>query len=253
MADLVDSRTQHRLPGVEPGLLHGSLREGGFGLLPVPEHVYACHAKWLCRTLRALLQAATADISRDPAKIILPDATDLPGGVGPPRQRPDPMWLLLAANALKVCNPSVPPLQILLCAAYSTPTYRALGWVTDVEGQTYLLPCGFLQLLAGAAGALGGMQQQVRQPPTTPLLCSTRMQSAPCSSSAPCLVHSWSLLARGLSGVDTMWASPIPVGMWQFANITASQGFARYSWRVLALPGGNDTPNSCSRPSVVKP
>jgi hypothetical protein len=45
MADLVDGRTQRRLPGVEPGLLHGSPREGGFGLLPVTEHVHACHAK----------------------------------------------------------------------------------------------------------------------------------------------------------------------------------------------------------------
>jgi hypothetical protein len=45
MADLVDGRKQHRLPCVEPGLLHGSPREVGFGLLPVPEHVHACHAK----------------------------------------------------------------------------------------------------------------------------------------------------------------------------------------------------------------
>jgi hypothetical protein len=107
MADLVDGRTQHRLPGVEPFLLHGSPREGGLGLLPVTEHVHACHAKWLCRTLRALLQSATADRVRDPAEILLPDATDLLGVVGPPRQHPGPMWLQLAANALKMCNPSV--------------------------------------------------------------------------------------------------------------------------------------------------
>jgi hypothetical protein len=44
MADLVDGRTQHRLTGVEPCLLHGSSREGGFGLLPVTDHVHACHA-----------------------------------------------------------------------------------------------------------------------------------------------------------------------------------------------------------------
>jgi hypothetical protein len=111
----------------------------------------------LCRTFSALLQAATADAAQDPAEIILPDATDLLGGVGPPRQRPDPIWRPLAANALKVCNPSMPPLQTLLCAAYSTRTDRAIGWLTDVEGQTHLLPCGFLQLIAGAAGALGGM------------------------------------------------------------------------------------------------
>jgi hypothetical protein len=85
------------------------------------EHVHACHAKWLCRTLRALFQAATVDIARDPAEIILPDATDLLGGVGPPRQRPDPMWLPLAANALKVRNPlhappADPPLHRLIHA-----------------------------------------------------------------------------------------------------------------------------------------
>jgi hypothetical protein len=39
MADLVNGRTQRRLPGAEPGLLHGSPLEGGFGLLPVTEHV----------------------------------------------------------------------------------------------------------------------------------------------------------------------------------------------------------------------
>jgi hypothetical protein len=148
------------LLGVEPGLLHGSPREEGCGFQPVTEHVHACHAKWLCRTLRALLQAATAGIARNPAKIILPDATDLPGGVGPPRQGPDPTWLPLVTKALKVCNPSMPPLQTLLCAASFTPTDRALGWFTDVEGQTYLLPCGFLQLIAGTIGALGGMLQQ---------------------------------------------------------------------------------------------
>jgi hypothetical protein len=132
MADLVDGRTQRRLPGVEPSLLYGPLRERGFGLLPVTEHDHACHAKWLCLTLSTLLQAVTTDVARDPAEIILLDATDLPGGVGPPRQRPDPIWLPLAANALKMCNPSMPPLQTLLCAAYSTPTDRALGWLTDV-------------------------------------------------------------------------------------------------------------------------
>jgi hypothetical protein len=109
MTEIVDGRTQHRLPGVGPALLHGSPHDGGFGLLPLPRHVHACHAKWLCRTLRALLQATTADVTQDPAEIILPDITDLPGGVGPPRQRPGSLWLPLAANALKVCNTSMPP------------------------------------------------------------------------------------------------------------------------------------------------
>jgi hypothetical protein len=78
-------------------------------------------SQWLCHTLRALLQAVTADVARDPAEIILPDATDLPDGVGPPRQRPDPMWLQLAANALKVCNPSGRDLQGLV----GSPMWRA--------------------------------------------------------------------------------------------------------------------------------
>jgi hypothetical protein len=137
-------------------------------------------------TLSALLQAVTPDVARDPAEIILPDATDLPGGVSPPRQRPDPMWRLLAANALKVCNPSMPPLQTILCAAYSTPTDRALGWLTDVEGQTHLLPCGFLQLIAGAAGGLGGMQpSQTATDHDAPLLNQVAVRSLLLSSSLP--------------------------------------------------------------------
>jgi hypothetical protein len=97
-------------------------------------------------------------------------------------------------------------------------------------GQTYLLPCGSLQLLAGAAGALGGMQQQNQfRQPLHP--CSTSMQSAPCSSPAPCLVHSWPLSARFSSGVDTVWES-----FWQFANTTSSGSFARCSWKVPHSP-----------------
>jgi hypothetical protein len=94
----------------------------------------------------------------------------------------------LAANALKVCNPSMLPLQTLLCA-FSTPTGLALGRLTDMEGQTNLLPCGFLQLLAGAAGALGGMLQQsqiatnhaaplFKQDAVRPLLLSSSLSRA---------------------------------------------------------------------------
>jgi hypothetical protein len=70
----------------------------------------------------------------------------------------------------------MPPLQTLLCAAYSTPTDRALGWLTDMEGQTHLLQCGVLQLIAGAAGALGGIQLCQTAMPHP---CSTGMQFAP--------------------------------------------------------------------------
>jgi hypothetical protein len=128
LANLGDGRKQHRPSGVKPGLLHGSPREGGFGHLSASEHVHACRAEWLCCTLRALLQMTKSEFAHDPAAIMLPDVTDLPGGVVPTRQRPNSMW----RSALQACNPSMPPLQTFVCSAYSTPTDRALDWFTDV-------------------------------------------------------------------------------------------------------------------------
>jgi hypothetical protein len=124
LANLGDGRKQHRPSGVKPGLLHGSPREGGFGHLSASEHVHACRAEWLCCTLRALLQMTKSEIAHDPAAILLPDVTDLPGGVVPPRQRPNSMWRSPAASALQ--------LQTFACSAHSTPTDRALDWFTDV-------------------------------------------------------------------------------------------------------------------------
>jgi hypothetical protein len=164
MADHVDGRTQHRLPGVEPGLLHGSPREGGFGLQPVTKHVHACHAMWLCRTLRALLQA-TADISRDPAEIILPDSADLPGGVDPPRQRSDPMWLPLVATAFPSVQPLHappvnPPLRCLLHA------HRLGPWLAHRCGGPGLPPA--MRLLATIWGRSRSKVRKPRRSPAQP-------------------------------------------------------------------------------------
>jgi hypothetical protein len=133
------------------------------------------------------------------------------------------MCLPLAANALKVCSPSMPPLQTLLCAAYSTPTERALGWLTNVEGQTHLLPCGFLQLIAGAAGALGGMQQsQTATNHDAPLLNQDAVCSLLLSSS---LSHA-QLISLGHS---LAWGGHCVGEPQVFASTTTSGSFARCS------------------------
>jgi hypothetical protein len=176
MADLVNGRTQRRLPGV----VHGSPREGGFGFMLVTEHVHACHAKWLCHaTLSSLLKAVTADVARDPAKIILPDTTDLPGGVGPPRQRPDPMWRLLAANALQAnANPPCPPYRPSSAPPTPRPQIGHLAGSPMWRARRTSCSAASCNSLRAQLGHWGG-SSCARQPPTMPLPCSTGMQFAP--------------------------------------------------------------------------
>jgi hypothetical protein len=140
-------------------------------------------------------------------------------------------------NALKVCNPFMPPLQTLLCAAYSTPTDRALGWLTDVEGQTHLLPCGFWQLIAEAAGALGAMQQsQTTTNHNAPLLNQDAVRSLLLSSS---LSHA-QLISLGQSSEGLGWSQ---CGQAPGSLRTPAFGsFARCSWRVLELSSANSHP-----------
>jgi hypothetical protein len=152
LAGVEDGRRPGQPPVLQAEPLHGPTREGGFGLLPLVPHTFACHAKCICRTLHALVTMLRTEASHDAAAIPLPDDLDLPGGVSPLRY---PDWLSLAFRALKLCVPSLYPLQVLFAACFSNLHDLASGWPNDVESQEYLLPAGFLRLLARAGAALG--------------------------------------------------------------------------------------------------
>jgi hypothetical protein len=113
LAGVVDGRRPGQPPVLQAELLHRPARNGGFGLLPLVPHTFACHAKWLCRTLHAFVTMLRAETSHDPAAIPLPDDLNLPGGVSPLRY---PDWLSLAFHALSLCVPSLHPLQVLFAA-----------------------------------------------------------------------------------------------------------------------------------------
>jgi hypothetical protein len=146
--------------------------------------------KWLHCTLCGLLQSAQV------TQVMLPEhelrkscsRTSPTSRVEWAHRAGDPLWPPFAANAPQVCNPSMPPLQtsMRICAAYSTPTDRAMGWLTDVEGQASLILCGFLQLIAG-----GSPESEAANPDhAAPLL--NQHAPAPCFSPAPYLANNWS-------------------------------------------------------------
>jgi hypothetical protein len=115
-------------------------------------HTFACHAKWFCRNLHAIITMLRTEASHDPTAIPLPDDLDLPSGVSPLRF---PDWLSLAFHALKLCAPSLHPLQVLFPACFFDLHDLASGWQIDVDSQEFLLPAGFLRLIARAGAALG--------------------------------------------------------------------------------------------------
>jgi hypothetical protein len=55
LAGVVDGRRPCQPPDFLAELLNGPARDGGFGLLPLVPHTFACHATWLSRTLHALV------------------------------------------------------------------------------------------------------------------------------------------------------------------------------------------------------
>jgi hypothetical protein len=132
-------------------VLHGPAREGGFGLLSLIQHTFACHAKWFCRTLHALVSMLHTEASHNPAAIPSPDDLDLSDGVQSLRY---PDWLSLAFRALKLCVP-MHVLQACMSSCFSDLHDLASGWLTDGQSQEILLPAGFLRLTARAGTALG--------------------------------------------------------------------------------------------------
>jgi hypothetical protein len=90
LAGVVDGRRPGQPPVLQAELLHGPAHNGGFSLLPFVPHIFACHVKWLCRTVHALVTILRTEAPHNP------DDLDLPGGVSPLRY---PDWLSLTFHA----------------------------------------------------------------------------------------------------------------------------------------------------------
>jgi hypothetical protein len=65
----VDGRRPGQPPVLQAEHLHGPAREGGLDLIPLVPHTFACHAKWLCRTLHALVKMLRTEVPHDLAAI----------------------------------------------------------------------------------------------------------------------------------------------------------------------------------------
>jgi hypothetical protein len=120
---------------VPPALLTGSPSVGGFGLLPLREHLSARSAAMAGRLLRHLA---------------------LPR---PPAASPTPPWVSLATVLLCHACPALHPAQTLLSATVSTPDDVAAGTLGAVSArgvaQPHCLPPGVLTRMAVALCALG--------------------------------------------------------------------------------------------------
>jgi exonuclease III len=118
-------------------LLTGRPADGGFGLLPLVQHVQARHAAMACRLLHALLDAAV----------------------------PRPPWMQLASVILAHACPSLPPPQFLLLATQATADNIRRGiLLPDAARQPRAIPPGPLQRMAAALQALGPLTPSQPQP-----------------------------------------------------------------------------------------
>jgi hypothetical protein len=114
-----------RLPGVPSRLLCGHPSQGGFGLLPLTQHVLARHAAWGLRFISYLLQ--------------------------PPLHVP--AWVPLAALTLSQCCPGQHPASALIaCAAQLRGRPPAADWQPPIAFQDLPPP---LLLMARGIAALG--------------------------------------------------------------------------------------------------
>jgi hypothetical protein len=121
------------LPGVPSDLLPGSPSAGGFGLLPIGQHVAARHVKWTGRLLLAL-----CEIDQDEGQAEAP-----------------PVWVHLARMLLQRVCPTLHPAQALLLAAFSTPVHGGQGRLTGVDSQRLLVPDGPLRRMCVALQRMG--------------------------------------------------------------------------------------------------
>lgn len=131
LASVVDRRSGH-LPGVHSNLLPGSPSAGGFGLLPLRQHIAGRHIKWASRLLTELTDQGPA------------------GEAGL-----KPVWLPLAVMLLHRVCPALHPVQTLLLAASSTTVHAEQGRLTGMNEQRLLIPEGPLRRMATALQGMG--------------------------------------------------------------------------------------------------
>jgi hypothetical protein len=131
LAGTVDRR-RGRLPGVHTNMLPGPPSAGGFGLLPLREHIAGRHLKWAGRLMGELAR-------QEPA----------------PEGSTTPAWVPLAALLLHLACPTLHPLQTLLLSAFSSPVHAGQGRLTGVDAQRILIPEGPLRRMAVALQGMG--------------------------------------------------------------------------------------------------
>jgi hypothetical protein len=141
-----------RVPGLRSALLGGSPSVGGFGLLPLQQHITSRSAKW--------------------AGVLLRHLAPPPRPPGPHPSPAAPAWLLLAEVVLRRVCPSLHPAQSLLLAAFSLPDHVCQGYLTGVSAQRLQLPVGPLRRMGMALQSLGVVHSHPRAercPPCTVL------------------------------------------------------------------------------------
>ena len=122
--------------GLHDAQLYGSPQLGGFGLLPLGQHVAARHAKQATVLLSALC------------------APEAPG---------QPMWIGLARLVLTAVCPTLHPAQTLLLAVFASEDHAAQGRLSNVNAQRCLIPDGPLRHMAVALRRLGPLHLRVPQ------------------------------------------------------------------------------------------
>ena len=163
LARTIDRPT--RVPGVPSSLLPGSPAVGGFGMLPLSQHITARHLKWACRLLRHLVPA--------PPQPSQPAGQIQQGMVTQPRLAQQPAWVTAASTILRQVCPGLHPAQTLLLAFQSEADHISQGFLTGVPLQRMLIPQGPLLRMAQALQTMGGIHfhpQAHNAPPDLPLL-----------------------------------------------------------------------------------
>ncbi len=123
-----------------PDLLVGPVHRGGFGLLPIVQHLQGRAAAAACRLLRHL--------------------TYRPGQPGSQANRatPPPPWVHLASGLLRAACPTLHPAQALLASTLASPVDAAAGLVGPANMPLRSsLPPGPLTRMVQALQALGGL------------------------------------------------------------------------------------------------
>ena len=127
--------------GLHHQLLYGRPADGGFGLLPLRQHILARHAVWASRLLQALTQPLAQQ----------------------------PQWATIASVLLQQCCPGVPPVAAVLMATHSTAQQLQTGHIAQVQMMTPI-PVGPLHRMLVAIQTLGPVQQVVPLDPRSQLM-----------------------------------------------------------------------------------